>query len=274
MSILSNCKINPDCNIVIPIDDRANIGSTLSAISLNFTNLDNTLCNLTTSATEYWNPTYEEFNTLKPQWEEMLNVIQTYSSCWNDTYDTVNTLSSFWLKPISLVYPYPFISNTEGVSDLVEAWLNENFPPKVGNCFNFIVGQELYVFTPEYSEINRNLVSSQTVRLQPRVSNIRRRVLDGGAMYPVRAPTARQSADPRIGPHIEQNGNTTTVTVVGKYSCISRVYSYAVKLDFIVDSTVGVVVPDKFIETIVGLKFTINPTTYTWEFVENLFNIS
>lgn len=266
MSILSNCKINPDCNIVIPIDDRANIGSTLSAISLNFTNLDNTLCNLTTSATEYWNPTYEEFNTLKPQWEEMLNVIQTYSSCWNDTYDTVNTLSSFWLKPISLVYPYPFASDALGISELVESWLNENFPPKVGNCFNFIVGQELFVFTPEYSEINRSLVSSQTIALAPIV-----KVLDGGLGLKNLVGVGKH---PNPAKFIVQEGNITTVTLRGNYSCISTSTPFNIRLSFQVDSTVGVIVPDKFIDTIVGLKFTINPTTYTWEFVENLFNIS
>lgn len=273
MSFLSNnCKIDPSCNVVIPLDDRSNIGASLTAIALNFNNLDSSLCNLSVSATEIWNPTSISFSEMKPHLEEMLNVVQTYSSCWNETYDTVNTLSAFWLKPISMIYPYPFESSTTGVAELVELWLNENFPVRTGSCYNFIVGQDLYVFTPEYSEINRYLAASQAVALQPEVTITKNGA--GNARLILREPNSAEVLNPNIGPFIVQNGNTTTVTIRGIHKCISTSTPFIIRLDFKIDSTVGVTVPDKFIDTVVGLKFTINPDSYTWEFVENLYNIS
>jgi hypothetical protein len=263
-SLSQNCKIDSDCQIVIPIDDRANIGHTLTAISLNFENIDISLCNLSTSALEFWSPASLEFFEKLPAWNDMLNVIQTFSSCWNDSYNTVATLSSFWLKPITLIYPYPFTGGTTGIDITVQSWLNENFPPRVGNCFNFIVGQELYVFTPQYSQINRitTATSNQdnTLAIEPTV-----RVTNGGGI----GFRLNRKVPFQVLPD-----NSTTVTFIGSYYCISRTTPFSVKVNFKVDSSIKITVPDKFIETIVGLKFKINPTSYAWEFAEFMFNIT
>jgi hypothetical protein len=255
-SLSNNCKIDSNCQIVIPIDERANIGHTLSAINLNFDNLDISLCNITASADTLWTPASEEFFESLPKWNEMLTVIETYSSCWNETFNTVNTLSAFWLKPISLIYPYPFADGAVNTNVLVQDWLNENFPPRVGGCFNFIVGQELYVFTPEYSNINRSLISTQTVALSPTV-----RVVNSGGVK------LRQT-------RIVQNGNATFATFTGNYRCIQRSTPFTVRIKFEIDSSTSVLTPDQFIEKIVGMKFEIDPETYTWKFVQNLFNIT
>jgi hypothetical protein len=263
MSLLSNnCKIDPNCQITIPIDDRSNIGHSLSAISLNFNNLDTTLCNITQSADNLWTPSSEEFLNFFPKWSEMLTVIENNSACWNETYNTVNTLSSFWLKPITLIYPYPFEKNAINTSDTVESWLNENFPTRVGECFNFIIGQELYVFTPMYTEINRFLTATQAVALNPIVTL-------GARSRPPNSPIAFRI--PQQG-GVVNNGLETTVTLRGSFYCIRSEFPFFVKINFAIDSSVQVLTQDKFIQTIVGLKFEINPDTYQWRFVEFLFN--
>ncbi len=265
-SLSQNCKINSDCQLVIPIDEQANIGHTLTAISLNFENIDISLCNISTSAEELWNPTSLEFLEKLPMWNDMLNVIQTYSSCWNDSYNTVTSLSSFWLKPITLIYPYPFTSGTTGIDEIVQDWLNENFPPRLGNCFNFIVGQELYVFTPQYSQINRLTTASTDQNNSNILTPTVRVTSNGGSSINFRL---RGSQPIQVLPD-----NSTTVTFAGNYKCISRTGSFVVRVNFKVDSSIDIVVPDKFIDTIVGLKFQINPTDYTWEFTEFMFNIT
>jgi hypothetical protein len=269
MSILSsNCKINPDCDIVVPIDEYASIGDSISAMNLNFRNLDITSCNLLASAADLWSPAYLTLNTLSGDWLSMLTTIETYSSCWNTTYDTVKSLSAFWLKPISMIYPYPF---EEDVLDeiTVESWVNETFPVKVGDCFNFIVGQEIYIFTPEYTDINRFVNSSTILDLDDPVASI-----PGKAGIGLRKPNATEAK--KHGEFlVKRSENSYRITMMGQYSCISRSTAVVIKVDFSIDSigSIGVIAPDRFINKIVGLKFKIDPETYTWRYVENIYNI-
>lgn len=272
MPVLSeNCKINPNCDIVIPIDEQSSIGDSISALNLNFRNIDITLCNLTTSATELWIPAYETLNSLSSNWLDMMNIVETYSSCWNESYNIVTSLSSFWLKPISMVYPYPFEEDALSIENTVETWVNETFPVQVGNCFNFIVGQELYIFTPEYAEINRYVTAdSALLELDEPVVTI-----PSGAGIGLRKPNTSEAK--KYGNFlVKRSENSYRVTMVGAYSCISRTTPIVVRVDFLVDSVgaVGVIVPDKFINKIVGLKFKVDPDTYDWVFVENIYNNS
>lgn len=153
-----------DIQFTFPILDTENIGNSLSSVNYNFKALDIQTCNLEFSAQNYWNRIYNDFSTISSNWVETINAVRANSSCWNDTYNTVSTLSSVWLKPISLIYPYPFeASDDNSIVTTVQTWLNENIPVKSGTCFNFIVGQELYVFTPQYTEINRILSQTKFV---------------------------------------------------------------------------------------------------------------
>jgi hypothetical protein len=270
MSILSsNCKINPDCDIVVPIDEYASIGDSISAMNLNFRNLDITSCNLLASAADLWSPAYLTLNTLSGDWLSMLTTIETYSSCWNTTYDTVKSLSAFWLKPISMIYPYPFEEDVLNPETTVEAWVNETFPVRTNDCFNFIVGQEMYIFTPEYTEINRFVTAdSELFDLDDPVASI-----PGKAGIGLRKPNATEAK--KHGEFLVKRAeNSYRITMMGQYSCISRVTPLVIRVDFSIDSigSVGVVVPDKFINKIVGLKFKIDPETYTWSYAENIYN--
>jgi hypothetical protein len=158
------CKIT-DNQIVFPIKDYESIGDSLSSINYNFNALDIYTCNFEYSASNLWNSIYNQFSENSANWLSTMNLVKTNSGCWTDTYNSVRTLSSQWLKPISLIYPYAADFSVDGstTNDIIAAvtnWVNETLPVFSGTCYNFIVGQELYIFTPLYSEINR--VLSQT----------------------------------------------------------------------------------------------------------------
>lgn len=148
-----------DNQIVFPIQDTESIGDSLSSINYNFNALDIYTCNFEYSAANYWNSVYTLFNSNSASWINALNTVKTNSACWTNTYTTVKNLSAVWMKPISLIFPYVFSS--EGDEDTiiseVTSWVNDALPISTGTCYNFIVGQELFIFSPQYSEINRTL---------------------------------------------------------------------------------------------------------------------
>jgi hypothetical protein len=157
------CKVT-DNQIVFPIKDYESIGDSLSSINYNFNALDVYTCNFEYSAANLWNSIYNQFSVNSANWLNTMNVVKTNSGCWTDTYNSVKTLSSVWMKPISLIYPYTFGINgdTSDVIADVTNWVNDTLPVFSGTCFNFIVGQELYIFTPMYEEINRVLSQTKT----------------------------------------------------------------------------------------------------------------
>jgi len=154
------CK-NQNCDYVYPILDTECIGNSLTSINYNFLALDMELCSIENRVTETWGPAYTIFSQNSAAWLGALSVTQANSACWNDTKNTINEMSAFWLKPISIVYPYPFPSSTS-INTILE-WVQETFPIQGGTCFNYIVGQELYVFSPEYSTINRTAAQAAGV---------------------------------------------------------------------------------------------------------------
>jgi hypothetical protein len=156
------CKMDDTCQHVVPIVHGESIGNSLSSIVYNFRSLDIQTCNLEYSARTMWNAAHTMLSELSSTWIDSMDTMGSYSACWQDTYTTVSELSAFWLKPITLLYPFPFSSESTGSIILtITDWLNDNFPVVNGSCYNFIVGQEMYVFTPYFQEINR--VLSKTV---------------------------------------------------------------------------------------------------------------
>jgi hypothetical protein len=150
------CKVT-DNQIVFPILDTENIGDSLSSINYNFRVLDIYTCNFEFSANNIWNPLFSTFANNSATWQSIVNIVQTKSSCWQETYNTVKALSSVWLKPISLIYPYPFNidGSEEYIINVVTAWVNQTLPVASSTCTNFIYGQELFIFTPQYSQVNK-----------------------------------------------------------------------------------------------------------------------
>ncbi len=157
---INACK-TADCNFVYPINKYESLGDSLSSINYNFASLDTEVCNLETDINLKWNPAYILFSQLSGSWKDAVNIVNTNSSCWQDTYTNVSQNSAFFLKPITLVYPYPFTGSTD--INTIRTWLNEFLPPKEGNCFNYIVGQEVYIHSPEYLSINRVVTDSKAV---------------------------------------------------------------------------------------------------------------
>jgi hypothetical protein len=157
------CKVT-DNQIVYPIKDYENIGDSLSSINYNFNVLDIYTCNFEFSAANFWNSMYSVFNSSSASWINAINSVRSNSSCWTETYTTVKSLSNIWLKPISLIFPYPFDEegSEEDIIIQVTSWVNEAFPVVAGSCYNFIVGQELFIFTPQYKSINQILSQSKS----------------------------------------------------------------------------------------------------------------
>lgn len=158
------CKPDSSCSFVYPILEGEDIGGSLSSINYNFRQLDIQLCNYEYDVTNKWLPAYTYFSGTSSTLLDALTLFQSNSACWTETTSVVNELSSFWLKPITMVYPYPFTGNTD--ISTIKAWLNENFPVQGGGCFNYIVGQQLYIFSPEYYSIDRKVSDSKGIGKQ------------------------------------------------------------------------------------------------------------
>jgi len=146
------CK-QSNCDFVYPVLKSEALGNSLSSINFNFLNVDNELCRLEDNFTNYYDPAFTVFSESSARWIDSINTVVSNSACWESTCSVVAEMSGFWLNPISIIYPYPFPTNTDIA--LITAWLNDNFPVKSGNCYNFIVGQVLYVNSPEYATTNR-----------------------------------------------------------------------------------------------------------------------
>ena len=150
--------------IVFPIPDTGNIGDSLSSINYNFETLDVYTCNFEFSASNIWNNIYTIVNDNSANWVDAMTTFSSNSGCWDETYTTVKNLSGMWLKPISLIYPYPF--NIEGseeqIINEITTWVNQSLPVNSQTCVNFIVGQELFIFTPQYSQINKIFSQEKT----------------------------------------------------------------------------------------------------------------
>lgn len=161
------CKVS-DNQIVFPIGLNENIGDSLSTITYNLNVLDIYTCNFEYSANNYYNNVYTLFNTNSASWVDSFTTFKTNSACWHETYNTVKNLSAFWLKPISLIYPFPFSVEGSEANIITEitAWVNASLPVASEICVNFIVGQELFIFTPQYSQINKLFSQNKTTGIK------------------------------------------------------------------------------------------------------------
>ena len=142
------CKAET-CNFVYPIKESECVGDSLAPINFNFTTLASKACETQTHITTAWNPVYSIFSQLSSDLVQTLSLVEQNSACWTQTYTTVSQFSAFWLKPITLIYPFVFaIGATDGAQ--VGRWLNTVFSAKNNSCFNYIVGQEIYIYSAEY----------------------------------------------------------------------------------------------------------------------------
>lgn len=157
--MINSCKTD-SCDYVFPILETESLGNSLSSINLNFRQLDIEMCNVENLISTLFNPTLITYSSLSSNLNDTISIVNTNSACWQDTTSVVQQMSSFWLKPITLIYPYPFTQNTD--ITVIQSWLNENFPVKNGDCLNFIVGQQLYIHSPEYLSIGRVVSNSQS----------------------------------------------------------------------------------------------------------------
>jgi len=109
-------------------------------------------------------PVQLSFDENSEKWKSAIDTFSELSSCLIESASKVQEMSSFWLKPITMVYPFPFSPNTN--ISTIKAWLDENFPVQGGECFNYITGQQLYIFSPEYFTINRKITGNKGVGKQ------------------------------------------------------------------------------------------------------------
>jgi hypothetical protein len=158
------CKPDNSCSFVYPVLEGENIGWSLSSINYNFRQLDIQLCNYENQVNTQWEPSFSYFSQNSAIWISAMTLFEQNSGCWQEMATTVQEMSGFWLKPITMVYPYPFTGNTDIAT--IRNWLVENFPIQGGGCFNYIVGQQFFIFSPEYYSINRTVSDAKGVGKQ------------------------------------------------------------------------------------------------------------
>lgn len=143
-------KLDPTCYNILPIRWDECPEASLSTIGINFSALDAEICNLSFSATNYWNPLYTSFVANSGAWQSVYTVVRDNSACWQSAYLTVKTLSASWLTPLSVIYPET-IKSDEYTTATISNWVVENFPIEQGGCVNYVNGQKMRVFTLRYA---------------------------------------------------------------------------------------------------------------------------
>lgn len=149
------------CDFTFPILETESLGNSLSSINFNFKSLDKEVCWIEDAINRNWNPAFTVFSENSAKWIDAWSITHANSACWQNTYNTVHTMSGFWLKPITMVYPRPFSGDTD--INIINTWVTETFPVKNGSCFNYIVGQELIIHSPEYATAIRKVQKSVNV---------------------------------------------------------------------------------------------------------------
>lgn len=139
---------------VLPIGWNEDPVDSLSTININFESLDTVVCNLEYSATNIYNPLYNDFREASGSWDSVYDTINENSACWQGAYNTVRTLSAMWTSPISVIYPFPLTSVSP---EIFTNWINSFFPVKTGTCINYLEGQEFFLFLLQYAEASQKL---------------------------------------------------------------------------------------------------------------------
>jgi hypothetical protein len=165
------CK-SETCDFVFPIKETECIGDSLIPINFNFISLGVKACETQTHIATAWNPVYNVFSQLSSDLLQTLSLVEQNSACWTQTYTTVSQFSSFWLKPITLIYPFVFAVGQTDIAQITR-WLNENFSAKNNSCFNYIVGQELFIHSAEYHNIIRTQSETAVASFNGGVRSVR-----------------------------------------------------------------------------------------------------
>jgi hypothetical protein len=240
------------CNFTYPILETECIGSSLSSINYNFAALDTELCTAEQFVTRFTS-VYTHYTSLSSKIDQMLSLVSTNSSCWQNTYSTVSQLSAFWLTPITLIYPYKIASGGTTLA-LMQNWLNANFPPRTGNCFNFIVGQEIYILTPEF-------VSAQKTRTET-VTDTETQTGAGTSGTPGGTFNTLCTWD-NICTCIGQGTTITSHSKPISYTCRGQAATDGATAIAVATATATANVTDEYLEKFVGAKFVLQ-SDFTW----------
>lgn len=147
-TLISLTKTDPFIYVTVPISEDDCIGSSLPFINFNFKSIDNSLSNIEYSAKNMWNGASEYIINNSARWDTLYQDYTDAALEYNKMLSTIEQLSGDWLTPVSLMYPNPLTSIS--VTTL-STWANTNYPINPFSavdpyCFEYIVGQELYVF--------------------------------------------------------------------------------------------------------------------------------
>lgn len=135
---------------IINISSNSSIGDTLSAINLNFLNIEQKAAELEYTTGEYI-AEYEQFYDSKLEnLQDMSSSFQVYSSDLERISTLVAQNSAKWIQPISIVYPkiiqHPYNRVDYTVREEVQVWLN-NTLPVISNTgsVNYVAKQKIFV---------------------------------------------------------------------------------------------------------------------------------
>lgn len=151
-TLLTLEKNDPSIYVTVPISDSDCVGTSLAFINFNFRSIDIALSNIQFSASSYWNKASDYIIQNKTRWDDLIQEYENTNIEFDILLANVQELSADWFTPISVVYPSSITSGQFSVA-LLSSWVNTNFlinPFSVDDpyCYEYIEGQELYVFTP------------------------------------------------------------------------------------------------------------------------------
>lgn len=136
-------KDDPSMFKVLPIEWEENPVDSLSTINLNFETLEDSICNLEYSATNFWEPLYNTYQKNSGKWDSMYSTVVNNSASWQGAYNTVEMFSGNWQSPICIVYPSILPSIDQ---EVLRAWIDTNFPIVSNGAVNYLEGQQFFIF--------------------------------------------------------------------------------------------------------------------------------
>jgi hypothetical protein len=137
------------------------IGDSLSAVNINYENLDEWTTSIQMSATNYWEPLVNFYENVISNWNTNASYLSSNKLNWDNMIVTVENNMSKWVTP--LVVMYPNILNSGDLNhniSIITKWLNTN-SPCISSQTVYVENQKAYVYA--LSSVNQtvNLINHQ-----------------------------------------------------------------------------------------------------------------
>ena len=145
---------------MITLNAEDYIGNSLSAININFNELETWTNNILLSSEKYYRPLVNFYDFYGDFWKSTINFAKSINAAERLTSfsTTVKTNSAKFIKPIVIIYPDVFQFNKDNIqthTNTVSTWFNQKYPVKDTNTSktNFVENSVAYVYIMFYDEL-------------------------------------------------------------------------------------------------------------------------